>query len=222
MPGELEHAVKSRCNHNSTLDDISNTLKDVRKELIQGSTTHIETVVSKRNNLSGYSLKTTPEKEWQKWLRRRILATIVVQQTTMPTTVQRQRKKSMPLRKSKRRNPQKRILNQTLWVMPSENNLMMTQDPREEFLVEYKEETPLEIQEIHLEAGMPHNTAKKNLCKHTQDAQTLLVIPTKGMAYIHGTATKMNFFIDNSQHRLISDRGEHWSIVAISYLNNHF
>ncbi|MBW0592317.1 hypothetical protein O181_132032 [Austropuccinia psidii MF-1] len=37
------------------------------------------------------------------------------------------------------------------------------QDPREEFLVEYQEETPLEIQEIQLEAGMPHNTGNKNL-----------------------------------------------------------
>ncbi|MBW0582282.1 hypothetical protein O181_121997 [Austropuccinia psidii MF-1] len=41
------------------------------------------------------------------------------------------------------------------------------QDPREEFLVEYQEETPLEIQDIHLEAGMPQDTANKNLCKHT-------------------------------------------------------
>ncbi|MBW0534882.1 hypothetical protein O181_074597 [Austropuccinia psidii MF-1] len=31
MPGELENAVKCRCNHNGTLDDIANTLKDVRK-----------------------------------------------------------------------------------------------------------------------------------------------------------------------------------------------
>ncbi|MBW0512165.1 hypothetical protein O181_051880 [Austropuccinia psidii MF-1] len=31
MPGELEHAMKCRCNHNCTLDDISNTLPDVRK-----------------------------------------------------------------------------------------------------------------------------------------------------------------------------------------------
>ncbi|MBW0551084.1 hypothetical protein O181_090799 [Austropuccinia psidii MF-1] len=31
IPGELEHAVKCRCNHNSTLDDIANTLQDVRK-----------------------------------------------------------------------------------------------------------------------------------------------------------------------------------------------
>ncbi|MBW0471497.1 hypothetical protein O181_011212 [Austropuccinia psidii MF-1] len=30
-PRELEHAVKCRCNHNYTLDDIANTLQDVRK-----------------------------------------------------------------------------------------------------------------------------------------------------------------------------------------------
>ncbi|MBW0562247.1 hypothetical protein O181_101962, partial [Austropuccinia psidii MF-1] len=65
------------------------------------------------------------------------------------------------------------------------------QDPREEFLMEYQEDTPLEIQDIQLEAGIPQDTANKNLCKNTQDAQTFLVTPTKGMAYIHGTATKM-------------------------------
>ncbi|MBW0512184.1 hypothetical protein O181_051899 [Austropuccinia psidii MF-1] len=59
------------------------------------------------------------------------------------------------------------------------------QDPREEFLVEYQEETPLEVQDIHLEARMPQDTANRNLCKHTQDALTFLVTPTKGMAYIN-------------------------------------
>ncbi|MBW0540765.1 hypothetical protein O181_080480 [Austropuccinia psidii MF-1] len=72
------------------------------------------------------------------------------------------------------------------------------QDPREAFLVKYQEETPLEIQDIQLEAGMPQDNANKNLCKHTQDAQTFLVTPTKGMEYIHGTATKMTVCIDNS------------------------
>ncbi|MBW0489389.1 hypothetical protein O181_029104 [Austropuccinia psidii MF-1] len=37
------------------------------------------------------------------------------------------------------------------------------QDPREEFLVEYQEETQLEIQDIQLEAGMPQDTANKPL-----------------------------------------------------------
>ncbi|MBW0511837.1 hypothetical protein O181_051552 [Austropuccinia psidii MF-1] len=96
------------------------------------------------------------------------------------------------------------------------------QDPRDEFLVEYQEESPLEIQDIQLEAGMPQDTAYKNLCKHTLDAQTFLVSPTKGMAYIHGTATKMIVCIYNAQHPLIIDSGVHCSIVARNYLDNHF
>ncbi|MBW0555567.1 hypothetical protein O181_095282 [Austropuccinia psidii MF-1] len=96
------------------------------------------------------------------------------------------------------------------------------QDPREEFLVEYQEETPLEIQDIQLEEGMPQDTANKNLCRHTQDAQTFLVTPAKGMAYIHGTATKMTVFMDNAQHPLIIDSGAHFFIVARNHLDNHF
>ncbi|MBW0584378.1 hypothetical protein O181_124093 [Austropuccinia psidii MF-1] len=69
---------------------------------------------------------------------------------------------------------------------------------------------------------MPKDTANKNLCKHTQDAQTLLVTPTKGMEYIHGTATKMTDCVDNAQHPLIIDSRAHCSIVARNYLDNHF
>ncbi|MBW0472902.1 hypothetical protein O181_012617 [Austropuccinia psidii MF-1] len=96
------------------------------------------------------------------------------------------------------------------------------QDPREEFLVEYQEETPIEIQYIELEAGMPQDTSRKNLCKHTQDAQTFLITETKVMAYIHGTATKITVCIDNSQHPLIIEGGAHCSIDARNYLDHHF
>ncbi|MBW0594181.1 hypothetical protein O181_133896 [Austropuccinia psidii MF-1] len=96
------------------------------------------------------------------------------------------------------------------------------QDPREEFLVKYQEETPVEIQDIELEEGMPRDTSNKNLCKHTQDAQKFLVTPTKGMAYIHGTATKITVCIDNAQHPLKIDSGAHCSIVARNYLGKHF
>ncbi|MBW0493623.1 hypothetical protein O181_033338 [Austropuccinia psidii MF-1] len=96
------------------------------------------------------------------------------------------------------------------------------QDPREVFLVEYQEEAQLEIQEIQLEAGMPQDNANKNLCKHTQDAHTFLVTTMKGMAYIHGKATKMTVCGDNSQHPLSIDSGAHCIIVAKNYLDNHF
>ncbi|MBW0536786.1 hypothetical protein O181_076501 [Austropuccinia psidii MF-1] len=37
------------------------------------------------------------------------------------------------------------------------------QDPREGFLVEYQEENRIEIQDIQLQAGMPQDTANRNL-----------------------------------------------------------
>ncbi|MBW0481730.1 hypothetical protein O181_021445 [Austropuccinia psidii MF-1] len=42
MPGELEHALKCRCNHNFTLDDIANPLQDVRKRTNIGKETPYE------------------------------------------------------------------------------------------------------------------------------------------------------------------------------------
>ncbi|MBW0478938.1 hypothetical protein O181_018653 [Austropuccinia psidii MF-1] len=96
------------------------------------------------------------------------------------------------------------------------------QDPREEFLVEYQEETKIEIQEIQLEAGIPQDTENKKLCKHTQDAQKFLVTPSKGMAYIHFTGTKISVCIENSQHPLIIEGGANCSIVAGTYLDDNF
>ncbi|MBW0564892.1 hypothetical protein O181_104607 [Austropuccinia psidii MF-1] len=46
------------------------------------------------------------------------------------------------------------------------------QDPKSEFLVEYQKETQVKTQDIKLEAGLPQETANKNLCKPTQGAQT--------------------------------------------------
>ncbi|MBW0543331.1 hypothetical protein O181_083046, partial [Austropuccinia psidii MF-1] len=42
LPGELEHEVKCRCNQNCTLDDIANTLKDIRKRAYIGKFTPYE------------------------------------------------------------------------------------------------------------------------------------------------------------------------------------
>ncbi|MBW0525288.1 hypothetical protein O181_065003 [Austropuccinia psidii MF-1] len=69
---------------------------------------------------------------------------------------------------------------------------------------------------------MPQDTANKNWCQHTQDAQIFLVTPTKEMAYIHGTATKMTVCIENAQHQWIIDSGAHCSIVDRNYLDNNF
>ncbi|MBW0519369.1 hypothetical protein O181_059084 [Austropuccinia psidii MF-1] len=51
LPGELEHAVKCRCNQNCTLDDISNTLQDIRKRSnIDKPKERVAEVAKKRNS----------------------------------------------------------------------------------------------------------------------------------------------------------------------------
>ncbi|MBW0461867.1 hypothetical protein O181_001582 [Austropuccinia psidii MF-1] len=42
------------------------------------------------------------------------------------------------------------------------------------------------------------------------------------MAYINGTATKMTFGVDYSQHPLIIDSGGHFSIVVREYIKKNF
>ncbi|MBW0550609.1 hypothetical protein O181_090324 [Austropuccinia psidii MF-1] len=139
----------------------------------------------------------------------------------MPTTVSRQKKvdaiEKVPEEESPTEDSESDSMGDAIRELSEDD-----QHPKEEFLVEYPEETPLAIQDIQLEAGMPQDTSNKNFCKHTQDAQTFLVTPTKGMAYIHETATQMTVCIDNAQHPLIIDIGAHCSILGRNYLDNHF
>ncbi|MBW0488297.1 hypothetical protein O181_028012 [Austropuccinia psidii MF-1] len=200
MEGELEHAVKCRCNHNCTVDEIANTLQDAsRVELKDKPRERVAEVAKKKYSChncgsTGHYTNNFPK------AKRKIYAIEKVPEEESPTE-----------------DSDSDSMGDAIKEQYDDD-----QDPRKEFLVEYEEETPLEIQVIQLEAGMPQDTAKKTLCKHTQDAQTFLVTPTKGMAYIHGTATKMTVCIDNAQHPLIIESGAHCPIVARNYLDNHF
>ncbi|MBW0592194.1 hypothetical protein O181_131909 [Austropuccinia psidii MF-1] len=221
LPGELEHAVKCRCNQNCTLDDSPNTLQDIRKR------TNIGKFTPYKN--SGFKGKQTFRVEFQDNSKERV-AEVAKKKNSChncgstdhyANNCPKEKKKfyaieKVPEEESPTEDSESDSMGDAIRE-PSDDD----QDPREEFLVEYQEETPLEIQDIKLEAGMPQDTANKNLCKHTQDAQTFLVTPTKGMAYIHGTATKMTFCIDNAQIPLIIDSGAHCSIVARNYLDSH-
>ncbi|MBW0482078.1 hypothetical protein O181_021793 [Austropuccinia psidii MF-1] len=152
-PGELEHAIKCRCNHSSTLDDISNILQDVlqqrkpkekiadvtkKKNTYQncGSADHYANNCPKENKKI-YTIEKVPEEETQE------------------------------------ENSETESMGDAIREISDDD-----QDPIEEFLVEYQEETQLEIQDIQLESGLPQDTANKSLCKHTQDAQTFLVTQT--------------------------------------------
>ncbi|MBW0555312.1 hypothetical protein O181_095027 [Austropuccinia psidii MF-1] len=221
LPGELGHAVKCRCNQNCNLDDIANTLQYIRKITNIGK---FSLYIS-----SSFKEKQPLRVEFKDKPRERV-AEVEKKNTSHNFGSTDYYSSNCP--KAKRKlYPIEKVPEDESITEDSESDSMSDaigepsdddQEPREEFIVEYQEETPLEIQDIQLEAGMPQDPANKNLCKHTQDAQTFLVTPAKGMAYIHGTATKVTVCIDNAQHSLIIDSGAHCSIVARRYLINHF
>ncbi|MBW0518735.1 hypothetical protein O181_058450 [Austropuccinia psidii MF-1] len=221
MPGELEHAVKCRCNQYCTLDEIANTLQDVRKETNIGKYTPYESSGFKEKQPFRVELKENPGERVAEVTKKKN-SFHNCGSTDHYANCPKAKKKVYSIEKvSEEESPTEDSVSDSMGDAIREQSYE-EQDPREEFLVEYQEETPLEIQDIKLEAGMPQDTANKNLCKHTEDAQTFLVTPTKGMAYIHRTATKMTVCIDNAQHPLIIYSGAHCSIVARNYLDNHF
>ncbi|MBW0466706.1 hypothetical protein O181_006421 [Austropuccinia psidii MF-1] len=210
IPGELEHAVKCRCNHNCTLYDISDTLQDVRKRTNIGKYTPYKSSAFKEEQPFGVEFKEIP---------RRAVAEVAKKKNSCHNCGSTDHY-SNNFPKAKKKVPEdsdSESMGDSIRIQSYDHK-----DPKEELLVEYQEETPLEIQDIQLEAGMPQDTANKNLCKHKQDAQKFLVTPTKGMEYIHGTATKITVCLDNAQHPLIIYSGAHFSIVARNSLGKHF
>ncbi|MBW0567681.1 hypothetical protein O181_107396 [Austropuccinia psidii MF-1] len=193
-PRELGHSMKCRCNHNCTLDDIANILQDLKDKPRE----RVEEVAKKKNSCHNCGSTDQYSNNFPK-AKRKVYAIEKVPEE-FPTE-----------------DSESDYMGDAIREQFDDD-----QDPREEFLVEYQEETTLEIQDMQLEAGMPQDTANKNLCKHTQDTQTFLVTPAKGMEYIHETATKMTVCIDNAQHLLIIDSGAHCYIVARNYLGTYF
>ncbi|MBW0493614.1 hypothetical protein O181_033329 [Austropuccinia psidii MF-1] len=220
--GELEHAVKCRCNHNCTLDDIPNTLQDVRKITNIGKYPPYKSSGFKEKHPFRVEFKDKPKERVAEVAKKKNSCHKCGSTNHYASNCTKEKKKvyaieKVPEEESPTEDSDSDSIGDAIREQSDDD-----QDQREEFLVEYQKETPGEIQDIQLEAGMPQNTANKNFCKHTQDAQTFMVTPTKGMAYIHGTTTKMTVFIYNAQHPLIIKSGAHFSIVARNYLDNHF
>ncbi|MBW0549936.1 hypothetical protein O181_089651 [Austropuccinia psidii MF-1] len=222
IPGELEHAVKCRCNQNCTLDNIANTLQDIRKRTNIGKYSPYKSSCFKEKQPFRVEFKDKPKERVAEMTKKKNYFQNCGSTDHYANNCPKAKKKVYSIEKvPEEESPTEDSESDSIRDAIREN-CDEDQDPREEFLIEYQEETPLEIQDIQLEKGMPQDTSNKNLSKHTQDAQTFLVTPTKGMAYIHGTATKMTVCIYNYQHPLIIDSGEHCFIMARNYLDNHF
>ncbi|MBW0521261.1 hypothetical protein O181_060976 [Austropuccinia psidii MF-1] len=133
IPGELEHAVKFRCNQNFTLDDTLNTLKDVRKRTNIGKYSPYKSSGFKGKQPVRVEFKDTPKERVAEVAKKKNSCHNCGSADHYANNCPKAKKKSMPLRKSQRRNPPQRILKQTLSEIPSENNLMKNKTQEKNF-----------------------------------------------------------------------------------------
>ncbi|MBW0513237.1 hypothetical protein O181_052952 [Austropuccinia psidii MF-1] len=202
-------AVKCRFNQSCTVDGISKTLQDVRTRKNIGKYSPYKSSGFREKQPFRVEFKDKPREKVEEVTKKKNSCHNFVSTDHYANNCPKGKKKVYAIEKvTEEESPTGHSESDSMGDSIREQS-DEEQDPKEEFLVEYQEETPLSIQDIQVKEGMPQDTARKNLCKHTQDAQTFLVTPTKGMAYIHGTPTHMTVSIDNAQHPLIIDSGAH-------------
>ncbi|MBW0513560.1 hypothetical protein O181_053275 [Austropuccinia psidii MF-1] len=219
---ELEHAIKCRCKENCTLDDIINTLQDVRKRKNIGKYFPYKRSSFKEKQPFRVEIKDKPKERVEEVTKKKNSCRNFGSTDHYANNCPKAKKKvysieQVPEEESPTEDSESDSMGDVIREHSDDD-----QDPKEEPLVEYQEETQLEIQGVQFKLGMPQHNAKKDFYKQTQYAQTFLVATSKEMEYIDRTATRMTVFIDNDQHPLIIDSGAQCSIVAIEFLDNHF
>ncbi|MBW0484126.1 hypothetical protein O181_023841 [Austropuccinia psidii MF-1] len=126
MPGEPEHAKKFRCNQSCTLDDIENTLQDVRKRTKIGKYSQYKSSIFTEKQPFGVYFKDKPKERVAEVTKKKNPCHNCWTTDHYVNNFPKAKKESMPLNKSQRKNPQQRILNKALCMMPSERNLTKT------------------------------------------------------------------------------------------------
>ncbi|MBW0477601.1 hypothetical protein O181_017316 [Austropuccinia psidii MF-1] len=167
IPGELEHEVRCRCNQNCTVDEISNTLQDVRKITNIGKYTPYKSNGFTEKQPFRVELKDKPREKVEEVTEKNNYCHNCGSIDHYANNCPKAKKKFyaieiVPEEESLTEHSESDSMGDAIREQSDEE-----QDPREEFLVEYQEKAPLEIQDIQLEVGMPQDTANKNLCKHT-------------------------------------------------------
>ncbi|MBW0580282.1 hypothetical protein O181_119997 [Austropuccinia psidii MF-1] len=145
MPGELEHAAKCRFNQNCTLDDIANTLQDIRKRTNIGKYSPYKS--------SGFKEKQPFRVEFKGKPKERVAEVTKKKNSCHNCGSTDHYSNNCP--KAKRKvYANEKVPEEESPTEDSESDSMgdasskqsdEEQDPKEEFLVEYQEETPLEI-----------------------------------------------------------------------------
>ncbi|MBW0555416.1 hypothetical protein O181_095131 [Austropuccinia psidii MF-1] len=142
LPGELEHAVKCRCNQNCTLDDIANTLQDIRKRANIGKFTPYKSSVFKEKQPFREGFKDKPKERVAEVTRTKNSCHNCGSTDHYSNNFPKEKKKfyaidKVPEEESPTEDSESDSMGDAIRE-PSDDD----QDPREEFLVEYQEETP--------------------------------------------------------------------------------
>ncbi|MBW0553634.1 hypothetical protein O181_093349 [Austropuccinia psidii MF-1] len=166
MPGELEHAVKFRCNQSCPLDDIANTLQYLRKITNIGEDSQYKS--------SDFREKQAFRVEFKDKLRERVAEVTKKKNYCHKCGSTKNYANNCPMAKNKVYTIEK-VTEEESPTEDCESDSMgdaireqsyEEQDKKDKFLVEYQEAKPLEIQDIQLEEGM-HKTLQTRTCVNT-------------------------------------------------------
>ncbi|MBW0463552.1 hypothetical protein O181_003267 [Austropuccinia psidii MF-1] len=150
IPGELEHAVKCRCSQNCTLDEIENTLQDGRKRTNIGKHSPYKSSGNKEKQLSSVEFKDNPKERVAEVTKKENAYHNCGSTDHYANHCPKANKtvysiEKVPEEESPTEDSESDSMEDAIREQSDEE-----QDPREEFLVEYQEETSLEIQDIQL------------------------------------------------------------------------
>ncbi|MBW0512853.1 hypothetical protein O181_052568 [Austropuccinia psidii MF-1] len=155
LPGELDHAVKCICNQDCTLDDIAKTLKDIRKKNNIGKFTLYRSNSFKEKQPLRIEFKDKPRERVAEVAKKKNSCHNCGSTDHYANNCPEAKKKVYSIEKDpEEESPTEDSESESMGDAIRETS-DDDQDPREEFLVEYQEETPIEIQDIQLEAGVP-------------------------------------------------------------------
>ncbi|MBW0512961.1 hypothetical protein O181_052676 [Austropuccinia psidii MF-1] len=166
MAGEKDHAVKCRCNPNCTLDEIAHTLQYLRKRTNIGKFTPYRSSSFKEKQPFRVEFKDKPKERVAEVAQKKNSYHNCGSTDYYSNNCPKAKKKvyaieKVPVEQSPTDHSGSDSMGDAIREQSNEEK-----DSREEFLVDYQEETSIEIQDIQLEAGMPQDTSNKNLCKH--------------------------------------------------------
>ncbi|MBW0511747.1 hypothetical protein O181_051462 [Austropuccinia psidii MF-1] len=165
ISGELEHAVKCRCSQICTLDDIESTLQNIWKRTNIGKYSPEESSGFREKQHFRVDFKDKPRERVAEVKKKKNSCHNCDSADHYANNWPKSKKKVYAIEKfPEEESPTEYSESDSMGDAISEQSDEY-QFPREEFLVEYQEETPKEIQDVQLEAGMLQETENISLFK---------------------------------------------------------